>query len=66
MTTPRAIDNDKYEITVMFDGTALRSWLYFNDTERRIKMLCARTYIEGWCDGRNEDELLNSLQRDLK
>lgn len=24
---------------------------YANDTERRQKMLAARKYVEGWCDG---------------
>jgi hypothetical protein len=50
---PRVTDNDAGEIAVSFDGRELRSWSYQNDAERRIKMICAREYVEGWCDGRN-------------
>jgi len=50
--TPRVTDNDKDEITVTLDGKELRGWYYKDDTERRTKMLCAREYVEGWCDGR--------------
>jgi len=50
---PRVIDNDKDEIIVVFEGRPLRWWNYTNDAERRTKMLCAREYVEGWCDGRD-------------
>jgi hypothetical protein len=49
---PRVTDNDKNEITVSLDGRELRGWSYASDVERRAKMLCAREYVEGWCDGR--------------
>ena len=49
---PRVIDNDKDEITVSLNGEDLRGWSYASDTERRQKMLQAREYVEGWCDGR--------------
>lgn len=49
---PTVIDNDKDEITVSLDGQELRGWSYANDAERRQKMLQAREYVEGWCDGR--------------
>ena len=48
---PRVIDNDKDEITVNLDGRELRGWSYANDAERRHKMVQAREYVEGWCDG---------------
>jgi len=48
---PRVSDNDKDEITVSFKGKELRGWSYSNDHERRQKMLQAREYVEGWCDG---------------
>lgn len=51
MTNPRVTDNDKDEITVTLDGRELRGWSYVNDAERRQKMLQAREYVEGWCDG---------------
>jgi hypothetical protein len=49
---PRVTDNDKDEITVTLDGQELRGWSYASDSERRIKMLAAREYVEGWCDGK--------------
>ena len=48
---PNVIDNDKGEITVALNGKELRGWSYKDDDERRIKMLAAREYVEGWCDG---------------
>ena len=50
---PRVVDNDSGEITVAFNGKELRGWSYKDDTERRMKMLAAREYVEGWCDGRD-------------
>jgi hypothetical protein len=52
VTLPRVIDNDRDEITVLLDGKELRGWSYASDQERRTKMLCAREYVEGFCDGR--------------
>lgn len=49
---PTVSDNDKDEITVSLDGQELRSWSYFSDDTRRLKMVEAREYVEGWCDGR--------------
>lgn len=49
---PRVTDDDKGEITVALDGKELRGWSYENDDQRRAKMLLAREYVEGWCDGR--------------
>ncbi|MHB8272687.1 hypothetical protein [Bradyrhizobium sp.] len=51
---PRVTDDDKSEITVSLDGKELRGWSYKDDAERRIKMLCAREYVEGYCDGRGK------------
>jgi hypothetical protein len=50
---PRVTDNDKDEITVSLDGKELRGWSYKDDAECRVKMLAARGYVEGWCDGRD-------------
>lgn len=52
-TQPRVTDNDAGEISVTFNGAELRGWSYASDAERRTKMLCAREYVEGWCDGRD-------------
>jgi len=49
---PTVIDNDRNEITVSLEGRELRGWSYASDGERRQKMLQAREYVEGWCDGR--------------
>lgn len=51
---PRVTDNDAGEITVTLDGKELRGWSYANDNERRIKMMFAREYVEGFCDGRDK------------
>ena len=52
-TQPRVVDNDAGEILVTFNGTELRGWSYKDDAEQRTKMLAAREYVEGWCDGRD-------------
>jgi hypothetical protein len=50
---PRVVDFDDGEISVRLDGKELRGWSYKDDAERRIKMLAAREYVEGYCDGRD-------------
>ena len=49
---PRVTDNDQGEISVTIDGRELRGWSYSSNDERRQKMLQAREYVEGWCEGR--------------
>lgn len=49
--TPRVTDNDRDEITVTMDGKELRGWSYSSEQERRVKMLCAREFVEGFCAG---------------
>lgn len=51
---PRVADNDRDEITVTLDGKELRGWSYSTDQERRVKMLCAREFVEGFCAGRGQ------------
>lgn len=53
----RVKDNDKDEITVMDGDKEVRGWSYANDQERRVKMLCAREFVEGWYQGDGRDEL---------
>jgi hypothetical protein len=48
---PRLIDNDAGEITVSINGAEVRGWSYQNDSERRLKMLVAREFVEGWYEG---------------
>lgn len=50
---PKVTDNDNGEISVTFNGKELRGFIYSDDQTRRLKMLAAREYIEGWCDGRD-------------
>lgn len=45
---PRVVDNDRGEITVTLDGKEIRGWWYADEAERRIKMLAAREFCEGW------------------
>lgn len=55
MNPLRLIDNDNGEITVSLAGNEVRGWSYASEDERRVKMLLAREYIEGWCDGRDDN-----------
>lgn len=50
--TARVTDNDLDEITVTLDGKEIRGWSYSSDRERRVKMLCAREFVEGLYVGR--------------
>lgn len=50
---PRVVDDDLGEVTVRLNGKELRGWSYKDDAERRTKMIAAREYVEGWCDGRD-------------
>jgi hypothetical protein len=49
---PRVTDDDGDQITVSLDGRELRRWIYASEGERRQKIVQAREYVEGWCDGR--------------
>lgn len=45
---PKVVDNDRDEITAVLDGREIRGWSYANEQERRVKMLAAREFCEGW------------------
>lgn len=49
---PSVIDFDDGEISVRLNDEEIRGWSYKDDAERRTKMLYAREYVEGWCDGK--------------
>jgi hypothetical protein len=53
---PRVTDNDQGDITVTLAGVELRCWSYASESERRQKMLMAREYVEGYCDGRDNGD----------
>ena len=55
---PRVVDDDIDQIMVWLDGQELRAWSYQSEPERRFKILCAREYVEGWCDA-----TVNTLKR---
>lgn len=46
--TPRVVDNDRDEITVTLGGKEIRGWSYETEADRRVKMLAAREFCEGW------------------
>lgn len=54
-TSPRVVDNDRDEITVTLDGKEIRGWSYATETERRVKMLAAREFCEGWFHALNQE-----------
>lgn len=62
MTDLRVKDNDKDEITVMDGDKEVRGWSYANEQERRVKILCAREYVEGWHQGDGRPELAEICQ----
>lgn len=59
--TPRIVDNDRDEITATLDGKEIRGWTYANETERRIKMLIAREFTEGWFRAMRQPDLQQAL-----
>lgn len=50
----RVKDNDRDEITVTLDGKEIRGWSYKSDDERRLKMLLAREFVEGFYYGKEQ------------
>ena len=48
MVDPCIIDNDAGEITATVNGIEIRGWSYKDDDVRRIKMLMAHEFAEGW------------------
>lgn len=53
---PRVIDNERGTVLVVWKGRQIRGWSYQSDEMRRARMMYAREYIEGWCDGRDDAE----------
>lgn len=49
--TPKVIDNDRGDIAVEVFGKEVRGWSYKDDAERRVKMVAAHEYAEGWHQG---------------
>lgn len=45
---PKIIDDDKGEIRAEVDGRSIRSWEYHSEQERRLRMVFAREFAEGW------------------
>jgi prophage tail gpP-like protein len=52
MSDPRITDNDAGTITATVNGKEIRGWSYMTDAERRIKMLMAHEFAEGWFQAR--------------
>ena len=50
---PRVLDNDRGSVLIYWEGRQVRGYSYQNDEQRRLKMMYAREYIEGWCDGKD-------------
>ena len=56
------IDDDASEIFVKARNVIVRSWMYNNDGERRIKLLCAREYVEGrFASDKQRDAVIKAL-----
>jgi len=57
----RVIDNDRDEISIWRNGKEIRGWSYRNETERRMKMLAAREFAEGWFQAEKSDPVRDAL-----
>jgi hypothetical protein len=57
MHSVKVIDNDKGEIIISLGTREVRSYMYRDDSERRLKMLLAHEFAEGW--------FVRSLQSDV-
>ena len=62
--SPTITDNDAGDISARVFGKEIRGWSYKDDAERRVKMLAAQEFAEGWFQYRKEaqrriDFLLN-------
>lgn len=53
---PKIIDDDRDEIRAEVGGQSIRSWEYHSEQERRVKMLAAREFAEGWYQAMKERE----------
>lgn len=67
----KVIDNDAGDIIVEVFGKEVRGWSYKDDAERRMKMVAAHEYAEGWHQGvaRMKDRLdmiLNNYLCEMK
>ena len=47
MKNLKVVDNDADDVSIMDGEIQVRGWSYANDAERRVKMLCAREWMEG-------------------
>ena len=51
MKYPRVTDDDDSNISLTHCGKEIRSFYYESEDQRRMKMLMAREYVEGFGDG---------------
>lgn len=55
MVDPKISDNDHGEISATVNGNEVRGWSYKDDAERRVKMLMAHEFAEGWFQAIRKD-----------
>ena len=58
----KVVDNDRDEISIMEGDRQVRGWSYADETERRVKMLCAREFMEGDFHARNQEPFKSVLE----
>jgi hypothetical protein len=61
MSDPRITDNDAGTITATVVGKEIRGWCYRDDAERRIKMLMAHEFAEGWFQAEQSKSQNNAI-----
>ena len=55
MADPRITDNDTGEISATVNDKEVRGWSYKDDAERRMKMLMAQEFAEGWFQAKKQE-----------
>jgi hypothetical protein len=50
--TPEIVDNDVGDINLILHGKSIRSWRYGDDLERKIRMIRAGEFVNGWIASR--------------
>ena len=48
MARIKVTNNDRGTVAAMLDNDVVRSWVYRDPAEEKIKMLAAREFAEGW------------------
>lgn len=48
MKTPRVVDDNSSIISCVLNGAKVMSWVYWDEPSRRVKLMQAHDFSEGW------------------